>query len=276
MEEGPAVIGGIGGSGTRVFAAILKDLGFYLGDDLNRAHDNLWFTLLFKRQELWPPEDHSEELAELLRMFQSLMIDGTLPKDVDLNRVRGLALRMRPQHPTEWLTERVSSVLSSKRRMEAGYWGFKEPNSHIFLPAMIEAMGTMKYIHVVRHGVDMAFSGNQNQLKFWGRQMLGRKVDFGSPSDSLAYWCASHRRVIQLGSVLGNRFLMLNYDAFCLSPESSLLSLMEFLGSDDTSLVDLLIDKHVKPSSLSRYKSRDLSILSRADLDYVESLGFEI
>ena len=46
---GPVVIGGVGGSGTRVLAEILSLFGFYLGNDLNGAKDNLVYTLLFKR-----------------------------------------------------------------------------------------------------------------------------------------------------------------------------------------------------------------------------------
>ena len=45
----PLVIGGLGGSGTRVVADIVLAQGWYLGQDLNRAKDNLLFTLLFKR-----------------------------------------------------------------------------------------------------------------------------------------------------------------------------------------------------------------------------------
>jgi hypothetical protein len=35
---------------------MVLDLGFYRGTDLNRAHDNLWFTLLFKRPEWYAKE----------------------------------------------------------------------------------------------------------------------------------------------------------------------------------------------------------------------------
>ena len=36
-------IGGVGGSGTRLIARMLGQLGWYLGDDLNESVDNLWF-----------------------------------------------------------------------------------------------------------------------------------------------------------------------------------------------------------------------------------------
>ena len=48
----PVVIGGVGGSGTRLIAQCLNELGFFLGPDLNEANDNLWFTLLFKRTRI--------------------------------------------------------------------------------------------------------------------------------------------------------------------------------------------------------------------------------
>ncbi len=52
VERTPIAVGGIGGSGTRVVAAILKELGIFIGDNLNASNDNLdflgWrdFTLL--------------------------------------------------------------------------------------------------------------------------------------------------------------------------------------------------------------------------------------
>ena len=73
MQTPPVAIGGIGGSGTRVVVEILQDLGYYVGDDLNPALDNLLFTLLFKRRSLWPPESHRPEIDGLLAMFLGLM-----------------------------------------------------------------------------------------------------------------------------------------------------------------------------------------------------------
>lgn len=48
-KQGPIVIGGVGGSGTRLIAEIVMDMGFYLGDMLNQSKDLLYFSLLFKR-----------------------------------------------------------------------------------------------------------------------------------------------------------------------------------------------------------------------------------
>ncbi len=46
--ESPVVIGGLGGSGTRVVAEILNEVGYYIGNK-NYANDNLWFAFLVRR-----------------------------------------------------------------------------------------------------------------------------------------------------------------------------------------------------------------------------------
>ena len=48
----PVIVGGIGGSGTRLVAGLLQIFGYYIGDDLNDSLDNHWFTLLFKRRSI--------------------------------------------------------------------------------------------------------------------------------------------------------------------------------------------------------------------------------
>jgi hypothetical protein len=46
-------------------------------------------------------------------------------------------------------------------------WGWKEPNTYIILEKLNEYYPNMKYIHLIRNGLDMAFSENQNQVKLW-------------------------------------------------------------------------------------------------------------
>lgn len=92
-----------------------------------------------------------------------------------------------------------------------------------------------RYIHVVRSGLDMAHSENQNQLALWGQHFLGSARAGGSsdnlgawggmagPGASLRYWCAVHKRVARLGAVLGpQRFCLLNFDALCDRPREVL------------------------------------------------------
>lgn len=48
MNDNVIAIGALGGSGTRICAQILIELGVFMGHDLNNANDNLLFTRLFK------------------------------------------------------------------------------------------------------------------------------------------------------------------------------------------------------------------------------------
>jgi hypothetical protein len=37
-------------------------------------------------------------------------------------------------------------------------WGWKEPNTHVVLDRLWAELPRLKYVHVRRHGLDMAFS----------------------------------------------------------------------------------------------------------------------
>ena len=73
--SGPVIIGGVGGSGTRVVAEIINLLGFYIGDDLNPAKDNLWFLLLFKRPRWFRRARHDKhEIFTGLSLLSKAML----------------------------------------------------------------------------------------------------------------------------------------------------------------------------------------------------------
>ena len=284
MGISPFVIGGVGGSGTRVIAEILRAQGIYLGDDLNAASDNLWFTLLFKRAELFPDDNNLDEMNQGCDLFLKVMtwaqgVDAVLtPQDHQL--LNQLAAEDRLQHPKEWLKQRVDSIqlkFSGQQSDSAGddLWGWKEPNSHFFVPHLKARIPELKYIHVVRHGLDMAFSKNQNQLAFWGERLLGRPVDVNDPSDSLSYWCRVHQRVGRYADDLQGRFLSIDFDSFCVEPEKQMPELLDFVGvpSGGANLQDIAIKP---PASTGRFRDHDLSVFRDEDLLFVQETGFSI
>lgn len=58
-------------------------------------------------------------------------------------------------------------VSQSHKCNDNGVWGWKEPNSRMFLPNLKEVFPNMKYVHVIRDGVYMSRSTNRNQLIQW-------------------------------------------------------------------------------------------------------------
>lgn len=71
-------------------------------------------------------------------------------------------------------------------------WGFKAPVSMLLVPFFAEAWGEAKFLHVVRDGRDIAFSGNQTPVtKFYGNTFpLGSRAHNleGAPLKAIAMW----------------------------------------------------------------------------------------
>ena len=276
----PIAIGGVGGSGTRLIAEIVSRLGFYIGGDLNSALDNLWFTLLFKRVDLWAEAAGGREFDRAVDVFRAAMAGGPPLTSEQHQWVRALASKDRPQHDAAWLGQRTDSLAAaaaSGAPCERTRWGWKEPNTHVFLDRLPNAFPGMKYIHVVRNGLDMAYSSNQNQLALWAGPLFGQPPAESGPRASLKYWCQVQRRALDLGMPLNDRFLMLNYDAFCQAPVEHLPALGRMLEVtiEPKLQAELLSLVHI-PGSIGRFKPHGISGFDPADVQYVKELGFDI
>jgi hypothetical protein len=287
MYRYPIAIGGVGGSGTRLIAGILHQLGYYLGSDRNKALDNLWFTLLFKRLELFDCPAGSVELRRMVRYFVQGMTRSRSFDATDNQTIVSLAAHDRLQHRAAWLAIRAKTLAAAPDvpQPRADTWGWKEPNTHIFMDRLPALIQNLRYIHVMRNGLDMALSRNQNQQRLWGKAILGASPgDNVSPRYSLRYWCAVHRRITAIGQFLGpERFLLINFDCFCTAPGRHLTTLMEFLTSShdpDPLVTDPLKNRLIKmvqpPASIGRYKAQSQKIFDPEDVAYVKTLGFDL
>jgi hypothetical protein len=276
MPKHPVAIGGVGGSGTRLVAGLLLQLGYFLGSDLNEPLDNLWFTLFFKRLEALSCPD--AELARDLGLFVRRM-EGRAPLDEQARaRVVTLASMDRPQHDRLWLQARASSFLADcdGKPVDAP-WGWKEPNTHIAIPRLLSLLPTLHYIHVMRNGLDMAFSQNQNQANLWGRLLLDLGDESGTPRASLRFWCWAHKRMLEIARRWPERAMFLNYDRLCLDPLPSLTSLLQFLGiAPKTETIDTLRHSIRIPESIGRFRMHGTADLDPGDVSFVASLGFPI
>lgn len=271
----PVAVGGVGGSGTRLVARMLAELGFFLGGDLNESYDNLWFTLLFKRREILKAPD--EEIAELVEVFRHAM-SGTGPlSPARIDLAWSLAATGRPAHDAEWLQRRAWSLeVQGGERKAKGAWGWKEPNTHVVLPRLELLLPGMKYIHVIRNGLDMAYSSNQSQLLLWGPSLLGvEKID-PCPRLSLRYWHAVHSRVLEHGRTMAGRFLLLSYDKLCADPGKGLKELLDFLDVEpDRATREHLLASIRPPRSMGRFRRHAPSDFDREDVAFARELGFD-
>jgi hypothetical protein len=288
---GPVAVGGLGGSGTRVVAEILMSLGFYVGSTLTKAHDNLWFTLLFKRPQWFMRSSNTREpqLFKGFRIFEKVMTGQPVLRTDELTFIVRATIGRKYFSKPHYLRKyrracrAAISMLRSNRPDFSKYvgWGWKEPNTHIFIEYLVKYYGQrIKYIHVIRHGLDMAYSKNQNQLYNWGH-LFGVQIPASPqllPKASLSYWIKANEKAIALGKRhLGDRFLLVNFDELCSARDREAKRLAEFAGMGALNVnMKQLYSIPRRPSSMGRYKQHDLSIFDQGEIDAVRRLGFEL
>lgn len=273
----PIAVGGVGGSGTRVVAWILMQLGVKLPGLLNESLDNLWFTLLFKRRAalIETDEDFSATGALFLNSLQ-----GRLDIDAEGQaRIRNILQTPRQIHSREEMEAVAQSLLadhSTQPLAAHDRFGWKEPNTHVFLERLLRLRSDLKYIHVMRHGMDMALSKNQNQMNLWGPVFLDR-TELSGPGDSLAFWCAAHRRVDRIAALYDKRVLIIKFEDLC---ERTIPAVREIAAFLDLSVNDNTlgeIDAYcTEPQSMGRRMEAPAGSFAPDDVEYVASKGYPV
>ena len=265
----PIAVGGIGGSGTRVIAALLLACGVYMGSDLNEALDNLWFTFLFKRRRVLL-EGHAE-FDELLSLLVRKMSSGVGPSPAELGRLSALANFSRIDHGPNWLRARLDSLCRPSRTCD-GVWGWKEPNTHVVAERILANHKDIRYVHVSRHPLDMIQSNNQRQLAFWGPVFLERDIAIG-PRDSFSYWCVAEFRARSLSGKFPGRVHFVNYDRFCSAPAEESRVLLNALGIE-AQPSEAFTQRIENPRDAASREHVDLSIFNPTDLEVAARLGY--
>jgi len=285
----PVVIGGIGGSGTRIVASILQKFNFFLGDDLNKSLDNLCYTLLFKRPGWYYKNSMKTSVIKTgLRILEKKLTGKHCYSPAEYFYLfNAMQLMYRYGHNSEksgtgrWAIERFSRILNNQNIDIESYtgWGWKEPNTHLLLKDINNYFPEFKYIHTLRNGLDMAFSNNQQQLFNWG-PMFG--VDLPQevseiPAASFRYWVEVHRKILQYRAEIGrDKILILNFDKLCDNPADGIKIISDFLNLEveEIQLQDAIKIPQI-PTSRGRYKCEDISMFREEDLAFLNYLGFK-
>lgn len=271
-------IGGIGGSGTRVVADILVRLDIYIGDWLKHTKDNLAFTALLRDSSLMA-RDQNIEVSRRIELFVKYM------KSNKLSLKEAIDFHKTAKRNSFYSTKKrdifypLSKVISTKTNREV--WGWKEPNTYFFIKELFSAIPNLKYIHVLRHGLDMAFSNNSRQLKNWAHH-LGMSYSGEEDPDELAYkklefWVRSTELYLQLSDQVDRNTLIFNHNHFCDDPKKTIQLVCDFLDLNTTSNNRQNLSKLVsRTDSNGRYKKYDLGIFDNRQIEFVKEMGFEV
>lgn len=277
-DAAPVAIGGIGGSGTRVIAQLLIELGFDMGSDLNDSLDDLGFTALFKRLDLWPIDANLGALEAALAVYitsRGCLTPATITAEA--HKLRAERLLTHIGKTSQWLEagslhdrrKKLAHIASGQTR-----WGWKEPNTLVLLPYLMAALPQLKYIHVLRDGRDMAYSQNKNQLQLWGNSVLGRPVDINCPQDALDYWCETHRRLVSVMDQYGHRILLIRLESCIENTSATITRVMNFLDVKHHRSLEELSQIVSKPQSLKRYRAKPNLTLNEDQTELFQRLGY--
>jgi hypothetical protein len=233
VELGPCLIGGTGGSGTRVFARIVRRGGLFVGANLNvfedavdlAAYSDRWInTFMEWRARPLPPG-----------------FEADMRRDLD-------------------------AVLSCHLAPLAGAprpWGWKEPRCIYLLPFFHERFPALRFLHVLRDGRDMVYSPNQNQLTKHGPTVLRpAEAAWPQPVRSIALWGRLNLLTADYGKrYLAGRYLRVRFEDLCADLVPAIGQVLEFFDLRGDA-AEIAREEVRVPESLGRWRAHDAETLA--------------
>lgn len=230
-DEGPLVVGATGGSGTRVVARILREAGLFTGEALNESED------------AWKLGDYSD------RWINVYLLAGDVLPALE----QGMADDLE-----DVLRDHCAPIVGTARP-----WGWKEPRSIYLLPFLHRHLPSLRFLHVVRDGRDMALSANQNQLR---KHAPASGIEPGAPEPlrSIALWAKVNGEAARFGrEVLGDRYLRIRFEDVCAAPAETASTILDWAKLDgDTSAAVAAVEA---PAGLGRWRAADRELVTQLE-----------
>lgn len=153
------IVGGTDGSGTRSVADLLEELGVPITTDSPETLDTDAREMMGGG---WPPTVRLIMNATRRADYQV----SDLPKDAMKDAVLSVS-----KYWSSWRSRPgIRNLTPVVKGQSSIAWAFKAPVSMLLLPIFLEVArrnnyGKVKFLHVVRDGRDISYSGNQSPVK---------------------------------------------------------------------------------------------------------------
>lgn len=184
-------IGGTEGSGTRLCSLFCVKGGYYVGDKINKSYDAMHMVPFYNR---WT------------RKY--------LENDYDKEEMT--------KHFRECVERHIGDNTNP-------LCAIKEPRSLLFLPFIHEIYPDAKFIHLVRRGMSMAFSGNKRHTTHYGDLFVDRQVNGWSPELAMKVWNDTNLKAFRYGTQhMGGQYLLLRFEDLCSKRVSEYDRLVDF------------------------------------------------
>ena len=263
----PIIIIGMHRSGTTMIASMLRELGLFIGDDLEDNSEPMFFI------------NHNDWL------FHQCGGKWDNPSSIKWLYENPEILRL----TDEYIRERIDGLLVSTylgwqrfllgarplNGMGQEAWGWKDPRTTYTLPFWLRLFPNARVIHIYRNGVPVAASLRAREMKLLQaakdnhihRKALGvynlvpKKSGFVwstrclSLEGGFSLWEEYVEMAIQMMESVAPYALSLKYEDFLANPTSKLLDLSEFCGLSVTEKRLNEIAAHVKPEHANAHES---------------------
>ncbi len=227
------MIGGVAGSGTRVYHTLCALAGYDMGR--------------------WSTSRSSGDNLPLIRWFYPRWIDPYVRGELDEAGLK----RMR-RELSFWL--RVSYPV---RR---GPWGWKNPRSQYLLPLLDDMFPSLIYIHVLRDGRDQAFNPNFSYRMHETCLLSEEERGLPDPVRKALHWSRLNDRTERVAALrLPGRFLQSRLEDLCADPRREVERILSFLGVEDERVAEAGAREVRTPGSLGRWRQAAPDEIARVE-----------
>jgi len=262
FDSDPILIGGVGGSGTRIVTEILKQSGIFMGGNLNMSNDNMQIGNEFPNMR----DVIQNRGPGHKRLTRNLKNQIRYNSKGERQIIEQTLIRFENQMFKDY----------QKRNGKCNGWGWKIPGNFFILEHLSNHYQNMKYIHLIRNGFDMAFSKNQDQLKNWGEYYGVDKNECTTPKAAINYWYAANKKAISQGEeLLGKNFLVIKFEELCINPVKIVSRILNFINIEKPD-IDKLRQLIKKPETINRYKNNNLAIFNEDAYSKVREFGYRV
>jgi hypothetical protein len=236
-ERTPVVIFGTGGSGTRVLQVLADRAGYFMGSNLNAPGDSL-------------------DVGQFTRRW----VDRYLTDSNWIDEMRRETGQGKFGYPRAMANDFRSAIERHRTGIEDAEapWGWKFPRTILMLPFVHEMYPSMKAVHLVRDGRDMAFSRNQNQVRAKGRMVLS-EAELKRPGSirSIKFWARVNVAAARYGERFADgNYMRFRYEDVCSDPGEAVVRLLDFLDCPaPRDSMRAVASEVVKPSASTRRRS---------------------